>query len=826
MNTEKTYDLPTAEDVKEYNSSKLDLPTAEDVKNYYKEIDLPTAEDVQKAMDSGEKTGIEFEKDYEEYPYNMKTAIKEYVEYSNPMIRGFVEKVMGGSTKPKDKIYLNNVRERAVNDIKDILGVDVTGYKVALDENTVKHIAKRHGKNGKADSSMANLSDWEKIQYVLEDYDNIEYGGKASGYTTVKENGKTGLADTVTYSKKINGTYYVVEAVPVTNAKTLNVVTAYINKKGAMQVSDVKNPKETSETPSAYTPSTDNIPQPNGIVNNTPPFKVVLTPNVPMHLVDSVNAIKKKTGIDVVFGTAYNADGSINTKYRGEIGNNRIVVSENATKASVYRSVILHELTHGIEGTSLYNDIKNYVINKKYGVNQEQLRADISAKIQQYKNNGVDLTQNGLDAEKGAMAEIVAENVEEYIFAEDVKSIVERDYTFGQKIYDLISELIYNFKKKYNLNVDELASAQRKYRLALDEVKRKGIKSDGGYSIEQFSDGRKYVQATRQVITSDDPLVWGESIENYINKEIRKGNDVSLITDDGNVLTITEDTSGKAKFRNSVERPDGSKTLMTDKEYLTKLNAESHIDEIGKVSKRGKKVVEDYKKHDFAKDGFNYRTAYFRDFDGSYYKLTISVGQNGNINTIYNVGKIKEVPFPLEAQRPDGQAVEEHETSSTTVYHDKSQLSSENKTEMQLAFERAQAKKQYSFVTEEDTETSKFADDSGNEYTRVDEIDDSFGVRILEGKVIELRDNVIDKIENGRVSKIYDLSIKLPCVEKSDVMKLYVTLDCEDLFAENEWELYLFPEVNNIDSDDVLVSSGMMLMNLKRRLSMEKCAYT
>ena len=52
------------------------------------------------------------------------------------------------------------------------------------------------------------------------------------------------------------------------------------------------------------------------------------------------------------------------------------------------------------------------------------------------------------------------------------------------------------------------------------------------------------------------------------------------------------------------------------------------------------------KKHKIAKDGFTYRTVYFKDFDGSYYKITLSVGENNGISTVYNVGKIKTEDIP------------------------------------------------------------------------------------------------------------------------------------------------------------------------------------
>lgn len=88
----------------------------------------------------------------------------------------------------------------------------------------------------------------------------------------------------------------------------------------------------------------------------------------------------------------------------------------------------------------------------------------------------------------------------------------------------------------------------------------------------------------------------------------------------------------------------------------------------------------------------------------------------------------------------------------------------------------------------------------------------------LDGKIIERRDVTVDEIKNGKVSKIYDLSVKLPCVEQAGAMNLYVTLDCDGLFVENEWELYLFPEVKNIDSGDVLVSTGMSADELEKAL--------
>ena len=49
---------------------------------------------------------------------------------------------------------------------------------------------------------------------------------------------------------------------------------------------------------------------------------------------------------------------------------------------------------------------------------------------------------------------------------------------------------------------------------------------------------------------------------------------------------------------------------------------------------------------DMAGGGWNYRTAYFMDFDGKYYKTTISVAEGAGGSIVYNVGHMKEEAFP------------------------------------------------------------------------------------------------------------------------------------------------------------------------------------
>ena len=181
---------------------------------------------------------------------------------------------------------------------------------------------------------------------------------------------------------------------------------------------------------------------------------------------------------------------------------------------------------------------------------------------------------------------------------------------------------------------------------AVQEADNKKTATDGGAekaSIETLPDGKKYVRADRQVIFGNDPDSWSEQLEDYINGKIRKGQNVQLIAEDGDVLILTERTAGKIA---SPHLSDG--TTMSDDEFYIKTNAGAHVDELVTISKRGgKNSVDKGGRHgDEAADGWNYRTAFFLDFDGQYYKCTISVEMGKEGKVVYNIGKIEKRSFP------------------------------------------------------------------------------------------------------------------------------------------------------------------------------------
>ena len=165
------------------------------------------------------------------------------------------------------------------------------------------------------------------------------------------------------------------------------------------------------------------------------------------------------------------------------------------------------------------------------------------------------------------------------------------------------------------------------------------------YSIVALENGNTYVKASRNVISDDNISAWRKQITNFFNELLDGEKSLDISTIDGDVLTITKsETANKA--RDNFKQVNGQKVRMSADEFRVKLNAEAHIDEIAETSIGVKNKTADTKSHDFASNGFTYRTAYFQDFDGTYYKLRLSVGNNGTVATVYNVGKINKDSLP------------------------------------------------------------------------------------------------------------------------------------------------------------------------------------
>ena len=96
-----------------------------------------------------------------------------------------------------------------------------------------------------------------------------------------------------------------------------------------------------------------------------------------------------------------------------------------------------------------------------------------------------------------------------------------------------------------------------------------------------------------------------------------------------------------------------------------------------------------------------------------------------------------------------------------------------------------------------------------------DLVDAELNVRLTEnGKLFHSERKQIGRVEAGKLSRLHELCVQLPVVDKPAAMKLYVTLESGDTYVENEWELYVFPVDEAVDPGELIVSEGMTLEEL------------
>lgn len=337
-----------------------------------------------------------------------------------------------------------------------------------------------------------------------------------------------------------------------------------------------------------------------------------------------------------------------------------IYLNENAENP--FMEVYKHELYH-----SLPDSNKRIVIDYfKDNINQD------TKAFQEYKERTMQAhRQTNLEfSEDDFWEEYTAQNAEFLLDENFIDNMNQTPEGKGilQKILDWIRQAIARIKdvfrspNDYNASVAthesalasgmsdaQLQKAQRLYERALSNSPRSDVNTASGalprYSIETFPDGKRYVQADRQVITGDDPKAWAKQVERYINDEIRQGKDVQIYTDDGDIVSITDKTAWKMADRHAGSmRPANEREYLSDADYRTKAKAAGHIDELLAVSRKAGGTEPDRQgKHgEFAENGWQSRVGYFMDGDGQYYRMRISTAQNKDGSAAYNIGQIQK----------------------------------------------------------------------------------------------------------------------------------------------------------------------------------------
>lgn len=312
------------------------------------------------------------------------------------------------------------------------------------------------------------------------------------------------------------------------------------------------------------------------------------------------------------------------------------VITINLDSDNPVEFIIGHEVLHNLAKSKAYKNgdlhkaFKSYLGDKEYARMLEK----------------VEDTYKG--TESTPEEELIANLVGKYVFNEYdfVKHLATNNQDLFHRAWDSIKHL-YRMATAGSKEARQLERVKYQFEKAYKEVAKSGAKVEGTkHDIVALENGNVYVKASRKVINGTTVDEMRKDISHFFNSLLKDNSSLDIPTIDGAVLTITK-TETADKARDNYKSVNGKPVKMTDEEFTVKMHIESHIDEVAEVSKpksKGKK--NDEKNHAFAKDGFTYRKAYFEDFDGQYYEVTLSIGHNGTVATVYNVGKIEKSALP------------------------------------------------------------------------------------------------------------------------------------------------------------------------------------
>ena len=155
--------------------------------------------------------------------------INEMINYVTSVDNNIVDlekKVRNGEHIKPYKV--STVNDRMAKDIKRITGLDTAGRDIYLSESSFKHVDKKHGSNGSRDHSMADDESLSRIAYILENYDEAFAPDPSDPVSSQLNTSDNKLAPKVVFTKKIDGHYYVVEAVSDSKSNSNIIISGYI----------------------------------------------------------------------------------------------------------------------------------------------------------------------------------------------------------------------------------------------------------------------------------------------------------------------------------------------------------------------------------------------------------------------------------------------------------------------------------------------------------------------------------------------------------------------------------------------------------------------
>ena len=181
--------------------------------------------------------------------------------------------------------------------------------------------------------------------------------------------------------------------------------------------------------------------------------------------------IKKKYGIKIVFDPNELGEAKYNRKTR------TLTLNQHHAVGDAMKGVVMHELTHAIEGTKWYDQYAATLLAWAYGKGENADKAvndAIQKKIKEYadyKENGI--AKPVMLTEDGARKEIIAELTRWFVYSDEksIMALVKEDPGLAKRIAASLGRAYKRVKASFgDVNAKPLLDSQNKFGAALAEL--------------------------------------------------------------------------------------------------------------------------------------------------------------------------------------------------------------------------------------------------------------------------------------------------------------------------------------------------------------------
>ena len=488
-------------------------------------------------------------------PSKITTAMSEEEQRSGVEVAEFIEAVnkmidVSKQTKRKKRIgTLSNNHVSAINSLMKTINpaFDATGYELWIDGTGARHIEIRHGKNGKADKSMAPKEAKEMIPWAAQNAERGDFIKDKNGEISLSDrffNGDGSRAPEIRLEKSTpDGTVYISECVPDSANKRIWITSAYVNKNGSkgqlLNIEDTSSPQPTPEASFDSNATDISIPDSDEKVNtsdensseksskekiselkerinvkkidaycreNIEEYASMSAPNQSMirqvvregrvYGLDDADILSyarvaARTGLNIVYDENLDAKGNA-----GEYDpkNNRIVVNPKAEKKQ--ELILIHELDHTIRAYLgddgkihyiTYKDADKKVSKEKW----EQIKKD-------YADQDIEVTREELFADEAS-----AYYTEELIGTDKfIDLLLGKEPSLAKKILNFFTGAARAYSKDAKLS-KEARRHYKRFKKMFDDFAKWNQGRNAETAVESVGDGK----ATRKSSDAITPKI-------------------------------------------------------------------------------------------------------------------------------------------------------------------------------------------------------------------------------------------------------------------------------------------------------------------------------